>query len=1208
VVQQGDSDLFGLSSSDSIEAKGAVAFMGSTHQENPDERIRVIQFGASSAGARVDQVLDELLTPDTFVTAIYDNDLVRRIPVLTPASPARFTERAVKWTDRDVVLVTGGAKGITAECARAFAIKTGVWLAVVGSSENTEKNTELRQNLGRYAEEGVECRYYACDITDRDAVLSLTRRIEDELGAVTGFIHGAGLNRPRRVEQASLDDACTEIAPKVLGAINILDALDGTKVKLAAALGSIIGVTGMVGNAWYAFSNELLNLYLQEFKYRNPGSEVATCAYSVWSEVGMGAKMGSVENLSRMGINAIPVEKGVEHFLRLATQTIGETQVITAGRLGAIDTMRAPLEGERGRFTEDVLFFENGVEIETKALLTSGRDRYLEDHMFRGTLLFPTVFGVEAMQQAVEAVIGAEGPGPIELVDVNLSYPITVEPGGETEIHIKALVLESETPGEQQRVKASITVDQTGFGKNHFEATFVLAADRAPESHTIETPGAGLGIDPEEDLYGHMLFQGPSFHRISRVLSMTDNRCVFESSIQAPDSELDAPLLPLVSGDPYFRDTLLQSVQIILPNLVALPVGIEKWELYRRGQAPGTYTVAVDIRERTEESIVSDVIVSGPDGFVVERIHGYRVKIIEVIEDAPTLDDLIQPDRWDEEHINRLAVELSAKADTAPVTLSLRHIPGLPGMTREERHSIERDLFRKGLKAILSTPTELPEDITVDWTEQGKPYLPGNFGMAVSCSHDSNLLLCSVGTEPQGCDIETVEHRDQDEWRVMLGKDRQQLLDRLCKDGDSFDMAATRLWCAVESLRKATDLAKSALGYGSRSGDSVVFTGEDDMAILTFPIKLLRGRERIVAIATKRNSPEETGDDLAEENLEAATTLSAQLSDTGPHGQRVFSTRFQLGLRDNSSVSGGVNFTNYAGWLGNVREAALKPIGTYISDEFYKGHFMVTNLTDTRIIRHVRNHETVEARLWVDRVFGYKDSSLTLKVEWSKVTSSGAVLPIASTSHQVSWIKVVGHGVVEPVECPQFFAGFLRDNNFTPPRRDEEETENIPEGLLPQDTGELVREFDLIGGGRRVAIETTFDTTTQNSNLAQNVYFSNYFTWQGHLVDRYLFGLDKKTYMGMSAEAQFATVRSTVTHLREAMPFDTIAVTMQVERVCQRSIDLYFEYFRQDPGGARTKLAYGHNTLIWTSVDETDNYVSKDIPEVFIKKILEQDE
>ncbi|MGV2387668.1 MAG UNVERIFIED_CONTAM: hypothetical protein LVR29_02980 [Microcystis novacekii LVE1205-3] len=55
---------------------------------------------------------------------------------------------------------------------------------------------------------------------------------------------------------------------------------------------------GLPGNTWYGFSNESLDLLLRNFGERHPETSVLAIAFSVWSEVGMGARMGTVRNSS----------------------------------------------------------------------------------------------------------------------------------------------------------------------------------------------------------------------------------------------------------------------------------------------------------------------------------------------------------------------------------------------------------------------------------------------------------------------------------------------------------------------------------------------------------------------------------------------------------------------------------------------------------------------------------------------------------------------------------------------------------------------------------------------------------------------------------------------------------------------------------------------------------------------------------------------
>lgn len=72
---------------------------------------------------------------------------------------------------------------------------TGVRLALLGRSDPAD-DCGLADNLERFGAQGVKYRYYAVDVTDRAAVQVAVQRCTQELGPVTGLLHGAGLNRP----------------------------------------------------------------------------------------------------------------------------------------------------------------------------------------------------------------------------------------------------------------------------------------------------------------------------------------------------------------------------------------------------------------------------------------------------------------------------------------------------------------------------------------------------------------------------------------------------------------------------------------------------------------------------------------------------------------------------------------------------------------------------------------------------------------------------------------------------------------------------------------------------------------------------------------------------------------------------------------------------------------------------------------------------
>jgi hypothetical protein len=61
---------------------------------------------------------------------------------------------------------------------------------------------------------------------------------------------------------------------------------------------------------------------------------------------------------------------------------------------------------------------------------------------------------------------------------------------------------------------------------------------------------------------------------------------------------------------------------------------------------------------------------------------------------------------------------------------------------------------------------------------------------------------------------------------------------------------------------------------------------------------------------------------------------------------------------------------------------------------------------------------------------------------------------------------------------------------------------------------------------------------------------------------------------------------------------------MKFSRLYKCGMDLYFEYFKDEPDGKKAKLAYGVQTLAWVSVDGSDNYVPQALPAVYAGQLF----
>lgn len=627
----------------------AAAFARSLHLEQPQLRVRVIDFSPNfEAGLVAKRVVTELSGQDTIVTAGYDADGVRRVPQSCLQHPANYAARSLTWSGQDVFLVTGGAKGITAECALALAQSTGVKMALVGRSLHPSDHT-----LKRFQDAGLLCRYYACDVTDAQAVVSLVQEVTADLGPITGVIHGAGLNQPRRLEQMSLEAAEAEVSPKLMGAVNLLEALVSAPPRLFVAFSSIIGVTGMPGNAWYGFANEALDILLRRYQQQHRQTQVLSLAYSVWGEIGMGARMGSVQNLEHMGIAAIPTEEGVSRFLQLIEHDPGVTQVIIAARLGGLDTWSpVPLGSSTNfRFIEQIKRVEPGVELVARSQLNLNRDLYLQDHLWRGSYLFPTVFGLEAMAQAVAYLLGKAQLSISQIEEIGLHRPVAVDPTKGIEIELRAEAMEIEANGAQ-RIKVGIGTEQTGFTVDHFAATFVLGEQRLGEQRDLAL-GQSLDLAPKTDLYGSLLFQGTRFQKIETLFALTAETAVFRACVRSAVAIAEDSFAPelgecVLLGDPYVRDSLLQSVQLTIPQDICLPTHIDKIQFFQLPTDQSPRIITARLLERQGQDYIGEVTATDGQGYVVERISGYRMRILEERPENPTAAELARSKKRDQ--------------------------------------------------------------------------------------------------------------------------------------------------------------------------------------------------------------------------------------------------------------------------------------------------------------------------------------------------------------------------------------------------------------------------------------------------------------------------------------------------------------------------------------------------------------------------------
>ncbi len=1212
-----------------LESCGAVAAAHSVQMERQDLRVRVLDFSPHLKPAEVaGKVIRESQSPATFVAAGYDEKLTRRVFQAQVLSPAAYRPRKPQWSARDVILVTGGARGISAVCALALAQATGARMALVGSTPLTDGDSagvrQIRQTLERYREQGLQARYYSCDVRDAAAVEALVARVGEEMGPITGVIHGAGINIPRPASQVDAQEALAEIEPKVMGALHLCRALAQRPPRIFVGLTSIIGITGMPGNAWYAFSNEALDLILRRFGEEHPGTRTQSLAYSIWRDEGMGARMGSVQALKKMGIDAIPTAEGVNRFVRLFLKDPGVHQVMITARLGRFDLGQAPAASARRnkRFLEEALHVTPGVESAFLAHLTLEKDPYLEDHRFQDSYLMPAVFGLEAMAQAVSHVSGEQDFSSLCIEDIRLQRPITVDPEQGADIIVWAQLEEITEDGGPRRIKAGVYKPGAGVETDFFTATFVIGGRRQDLRHTVDLSKSPLDIRPRNDLYREtLLFQGPRFQRIREVWQLTPREAVL-STARHSDREVartafgEEEQSGLLLGDAFFRDTLLQSAALLIPQDTSLPVGIDRLELFppdsgEDPRRPGVLTIVVRRVDESETQNTFEVMALDGRGRVRERLEGYRLQILEHHDEYPTVQDLCEPDARDTAMVRRTLEALARRLHVEVPWVDLYHIEGIHRLNREQRRELVRPLVIRTLQAYRGGDRDDAAEVEINWEDSGKPVARGRdvAGLEPALAHDDRMCLISGGSRPQGCDLAPVTARSEEQWRALLGDERFALVERLAQELGSLDEAGTRVWAAVEAFVKAGAAAPAELQIVAHDRQATLLhCPGSQIDVLVFTVRLTRGSDRVVAVTVNRTGESEAvAGDTRPASYPGYEPLIEdriyRISDAGPQGQMVFIQRTPVTFHPAGQLSRTVYYSHYLYWAGAVREASAWPVLQRMAEQLATGKWGgVTNYTDLTILGEATTGDLVETRMWASGNGGPSNSVLDICFDFHRVLPGGRRERLAWLEQQTTWVRILGHGKVEAAPYPDYYGEFI-DNML--PRYD---APNRPEPL-EEPLADLVHgpwetvQYTAPAGPvvEPVLSRRVIDTSLQNANVVGNIYFANYSAWQGVVRDAFFHDLIPDHFDGIGERGELLCLRCRVDHLREAMPFDRIEVTMALKRLGRCRASFHFEYFQHNPGGRPMKLATGSQDVVWVRRDEKHRPQVHPFPEAVVR-------
>jgi acyl transferase domain-containing protein/NAD(P)H-dependent flavin oxidoreductase YrpB (nitropropane dioxygenase family)/short-subunit dehydrogenase len=381
--------LGGLEHAPGAAPQGALhGFLKTLAHEWPALRVKSVDLSAASPAQSAEQLLAELSAADGLVEVGYRDGERTQLGLVPTPLVDRPAGQALD--EQCVLLVTGGARGITAHVAHTLAQRYRPTLVIVGRTSDEPESPEtahlsepaelrealiamrrrehmmltpaivekdcrrilgareVRENLERLRLTGARVEYAICDVADRPAFADLIDSVYERHGRIDGVVHGAGLIEDKLISDKQRDSLERVIAAKAGAAQTLAERLRPDALRFFVLFSSVSGRFGNRGQADYAAASEVLAKLAHELDRRWPARVVAV-DWGPWRSAGMVSPELERE-FDRRGVALIGLEQGCTLLHEELTRgQKGEAEIVIGASSGLA---RGDTDSEQAVFME----------------------------------------------------------------------------------------------------------------------------------------------------------------------------------------------------------------------------------------------------------------------------------------------------------------------------------------------------------------------------------------------------------------------------------------------------------------------------------------------------------------------------------------------------------------------------------------------------------------------------------------------------------------------------------------------------------------------------------------------------------------------------------------------------------------------------------------------------------------------------------------
>ena len=562
----------------------------------------------------------------------------------------------------DVLVISGGARGITSAAALALAKHARPCLVLLGRSPNPvaeplwlssledeaamkkailenefkdktaspteiEKvyksymtNREISRNLAALKSTGAAVHYYSVDMRNFKAVRKIIDAIRLDRGPIAGIIHGAGVLEDRLIVDKTPDQFERVFDTKVRGLKNLVKATRKDSLKYLVAFSSVAARFGNKGQVDYAMANEALNKIAQAESFGRDDCRVIAINWGPW-DGGM-VTPGLRREFERKGIHLIPTDEGARCLIyEMMTDKNAAVEVVIGAKIEDRKELKRPALVKSPPVVKKqqlALCFEREIDIWQYPVLNS--------HIIDGKPVVPLALMTEWFAHGALH----QNPGLIlhGLDDIQILKGIRLE---HDKHHIRLFAGKLKRNGEFYEVAVELRGGQEAEQDVIHSRARAILSDHlvsAPPYQFSKAMIAGAYTKNIQDVYDEILFHGFQLRGIRKIVSCSSRGMVAHiSSAPGPREWISSPLRDRWIADPLVLDCAFQMAILWCfeeKETVSLPSYATSYRQYRHQFPTEGVTAVLEASEVSNHKMRGDFTFSDSNGEIVARLTGYQ--------------------------------------------------------------------------------------------------------------------------------------------------------------------------------------------------------------------------------------------------------------------------------------------------------------------------------------------------------------------------------------------------------------------------------------------------------------------------------------------------------------------------------------------------------------------------------------------------------